>query len=407
MNAQPQVTKTALPSHVDPSRLVHFDMFNIEAVDEEYQKSIARFHEPGIPDIFYTPENGGHWVFTRDEDIHYAFTHPELFSSTLFFVPKEKNPDPPLYPMMSDAPDHPRLRALLAPAFTPRMIMSLTDKARSLAIQLIEGFKPTGGCEFMKEFAYVLPIAVFLGMVDLPESDRPMLQALSDQHVRPANPQEHIDSMTNLIAYAKDKLKERRANPGDDLISFLIKARLDGKPLDEHMMAGMVVLLLLAGLDTVASLMGFFARFLALSPPHRHQLIARPDLTGDAVEELIRRFGVANPGRVVMKDFDYKGVQFRAGDMLILVTVFTGLDDRKYENPLEVNFERPVITHAAFGLGPHRCLGSTLARAELRIFLEEWLPRIPEFAIKPGEHLQISTGTVAGIHRLPLVWPAV
>jgi cytochrome P450 len=394
----------SIPSHVDPSRLVPFDMFNLAAVDGEYQLAAARYLQADIPDIFYTTANGGHWVFRRTEDIHHALSHPETYSANKMFVPKEKNPDPPLRPLMSDPPEHAKFRSLLAPAFSPKVVARLAEKARTLTIELVEELKPKGECEFVSEFAERLPIVIFMDMVGLPDSDRDMLMEFGEQHVRPLTAQHHIDSMRNLHAYSVQKIKERRANPGEDLISVLTQSKIDGQLVDDAALAGVIILLLVAGLDTVASSLGAFAKFLAESPSHRHQLLKHPELASDAVEELMRRFAVATSGRMVTTDHEYGGVQFKAGDMLIMPTIFTGLDAEKFDDPLKVDFERPVITHGAFGLGQHRCIGSTLARSELRVFLEEWLPRIPDFSVKPGVELAIRSGTVSGLTRLPLVW---
>ncbi len=380
-------------------------MFHVEMVDGEYQLGAARYQRSEIPEIFYTPANGGHWVFTRNADIEHALSTPELFSATKAYVPIEKNPNPPLVPMMADPPDHAKYRALLAPAFLPRSIMALTQSARELSIALINGFKPRGECEFISEFGHVLPVGIFLRMVDLPESDRKMLQGWSDAYVRPVSLESHQETLANLKNYALTKIRERRANPGDDLITSISRAKVDGKAMDDDAIAALLTLLLLAGTDTVGSTMGFFARFLALSPPSRRQLLDHPDLIPDAVDELMRRYTVTTIGRVVAKDHEYKGVTFRAGEMLILPLIFTGLDPTEHKDPLTVNFTRPDMSHGAFGMGVHRCIGAVLARAELKIFLEEWLPRIPDFSIKQGEPVVVTSGTVSGIRRMVLAWP--
>ena len=166
----------------------------------------------------------------------------------------------------------------------------------------------------------------------------------------------------------------------------------------------MIFLLLVGGLDTVASAMGFAARFLATSEAHRRELIEHPERIPDAVEELLRRFPVVNAGRVVVRDMEYKGVEMRAGDQIIMPTTLHGVDDRKFDDPLKVDFARPTPIHSTFGNGAHRCPGSLLARTELKIFLEEWLKRIPDFRIKPGTTPQVRAGVNATLCSLQLVW---
>jgi len=184
----------------------------------------------------------------------------------------------------------------------------------------------------------------------------------------------------------------------------LTKAQVDGRPITDEELVPMVSLLLIGGLDTVASAMGFAARFLAGSPARRQELIDHPERIPGAVEELLRRFPVVNQGRMVLNDMDYKGVAMKAGDQILMPTTLHGLDDRQFENPMEVNFQRPTPIHSTFGNGAHRCPGSLLARTELKIFLEEWLKRIPNFRIKPGETAGVRAGVNATIFHLPLVW---
>ena len=393
-----------LPPHVDPRRVVEYDMFKVKALDGEYQLGVKRYSQSDIPDIFWTQSNGGHWVFTKTADIEFALSNPDIFSANKMFVPREKNPNPPLTPLMIDPPDHGKYRAMLTPAFTPKAVETLSDGARVRAIELIEGFKAKGGCEFVSEFAERLPIDVFMNMMGLPMEDREHLLEIGEHHVRPPTPQHHIDSMVNLQKYALGKIAERRAKRGDDLISKLIDSKFDGQPLDDNALCGIVVLLLVAGLDTVAAQLGFLARFLAENPKHRKQLVDNPSLIPNATEELLRRYSMVTVGRIAVKDHEIRGVQIKAGDMIIMPTIFVSFDEDRFKNPVEVDFLRDHIFHANFGMGVHRCIGAMLARAELKIFIEEWLKRIPDFRVKPGAEIEINTGTVSGLRRLPLEW---
>lgn len=162
---------------------------------------------------------------------------------------------------------------------------------------------------------------------------------------------------------------------------------------------------LFGGLDTVAGTMGFFARFLAENPAHRQQLIDDPALIPDAIEELMRRFSIPLISRRVTQDLELDGVQMKAGDLVILETCLHGLDERAWLEPMTVDFKRCPRDHMAFGSGIHKCPGANLARSELVIFLEEWLRRIPNFSIKPGDKAMTACGAVMGMLRLPLVWP--
>ncbi len=187
-------------------------------------------------------------------------------------------------------------------------------------------------------------------------------------------------------------------------MSLIANAQIDGKPISPERMFGMFIVVLFGGLDTVASMMGFIARFLAENPLHRRQLIEHPDLMISSVDELIRRFGVANTARLITQDMEYKGILFKKGDQIQLPNALFGLDDRKFSNPLAVDLTRKPVIHAAFGNGPHRCPGSFLARTEIKVFLQEWLKRIPEFRVREGDKPRCGSGSVNGMLYLPLAW---
>jgi len=395
---------TTVPENVPADRVLDFDIYGIDAPDAEYQVAVAKLQAPGIPEFFWTPRNGGHWVVTRGADIEAVLTDYAHFSSSTIVVPKQANGPPPLKPLQVDPPEHTKYRALLAGALSPKAVVPLGEGARRLAIQLIDGFVDRGECEFISAFAQHLPVAIFMSIVDLPESDRKVLTEIAHTVMRGESEEERHGAMMTLGGYGMQKVRERRANPGTDLISTLGLAKVDGELLDDFTLTGMLTLLLLAGLDTVASMLGFFANFLAAHEAHRRQLIEDPSLIPDAVEELLRRFPVATLGREVVTDFEFLGVTLRKGDMVVIPTALDGLDDRKYAAPLEVDFRRKRVPHATFGGGSHRCMGSMLARTELRVFLEEWLKRIPEFSVKPGARIEVRARTVATITSLPLVW---
>jgi cytochrome P450 len=393
-----------VPSHV-PAELVHdFDLYNVAVENGDYHAALKRLHDPGVPDIFWTPRNGGHWVATRGEDIYHIFKDYEHFSSNKLVVPRERNAPVPLPPISLDPPEQAKYRSLFAPALSPKAVSPLGEGARALAVELIEGFYPKGECEFVRDFAQHLPIGIFMRMVDVPSSDRAMLLHWADQQVRPTSEHERESSFHQLFAYAGQKVAERKAKPGSDLISQLTRSQVDGVPITAEALTPMIFLLLVGGLDTVASAMGFAARFLATSPSHRRELIDHPERIPNAVEELLRRFPVVNQGRIVVSDMEYKGVKMRAGDQIILPTTLHGLDDRKFDEPMRVDFSRPAPIHSTFGNGAHRCPGSLLARTELKIFVEEWLKRIPDFRIKPGTAPGVRAGVNATIYSLPLVW---
>ena len=397
MNVQP-----VTPAHAASAPTADFDMFAVKAEGGDYQRAILDVMKIGP--VFWTARNGGHWVLTQSDDIDAVLNNPDVFSASKMFVPREKNPTPPLTPLMIDPPDHTQFRRMIAPAFTPKATAALGERARATARALVADIAPQKQCEFVHAFAERLPIDVFMHMVDLPASDRDHLMQIGEHHVRPPTPQHHIDSMMQLQAYALQKIKERRANPGGDLISELTQQKFDGRALDDTTLVGMVVLLLVAGLDTVSAQLGFFAKFLADHDDHRRQLAADPTLVPKAVEELMRRFAIVTVGRILTRDHAMHGTQMKAGDMIIMPLFCMSADDRRFPRPMDIDFNRPFAPLGAFGRGVHQCVGSMLARAELRVFIEEWLKVIPDFKVAPGAEIAVSSGTVTGLRRLPLAW---
>jgi cytochrome P450 len=395
------------PAHVPEALVRDFDVYGFQPEGPEYQLHLRdALQTEGMPDVFWTPRNGGHWVAARGKYVEHLLKDDEHFSSRQIVMIDALNPNPPFAPLMIDPPDHNKYRQLLMPALSPKAVGALGDKARTMTVELIEGFKAKGECEFIGDFATHVPIAIFMSMLDLPPGDRLELLEIADTLVRGASMEEAFAARAKLEAYTTQKITERRANPGDDLISVVTQAKIDGKPIDEMTLLGMLNLLMTAGLDTVAAMMGFFAHFLANNPDYRRTLTEQPEIIPEAVEELLRRFPIANLGRKVIADCELDGASLKAGEMILAPTAAFGLDDRQFDQPDTVDYARTNKIHETFGDGAHRCMGSMLARVELRIFLEEWLQRIPDFSVKPGANIQAIGANVAGIHHLPLVWEA-
>jgi cytochrome P450 len=188
------------------------------------------------------------------------------------------------------------------------------------------------------------------------------------------------------------------------MVSRIVHGRVGGRALTHEEMHQVLTILLFGGLDTVASAMGFMSRFLAEHPGHRRELVEEPALIPSAIEEMFRRFGVSTTGRIIARDTAYKGIELRKGDVMHVFAGLHGLDERVFPDPLTVDFRRKAVQHATFGNGVHRCPGSFLARTEIKVFLQEWLARIPDFRVKPGERVVTSSGMVNGVLYLPLVW---
>lgn len=289
-------------------------------------------------------------------------------------------------------------------AVSPKALQQLGAEARRLAIELIEGLEPRGRCEFMAEFARHLPMTIFLRMVDLPLSDRERLIGLADAMIRSPDNERRMQVYYEVMGYLDRWVRARGERPGEDLISRIAAIEVDGKPLSHDETLGECAQVLFGGLDTVAGTMGFVMRFMAENPAHRRELAQDSSLIPHAVEELLRRHSIPAVARRLTQDLEFGGVTMKAGDQVMLAPVLHGLDERAWPEPLKVDFHRPITEHFAFGKGVHKCPGASLARRELTILLEEWLARIPDFSIAPGDHPVTTNGQVMGMVRLPLVW---
>lgn len=392
-----------VPSHVPPERIRDVDLYNLPGAHEDVHLAWKKVQDES-PAVFFTPRYGGYWVITRADILDQVWPDFEGFSSRSIAIPR--NPEaPPQLPIEMDPPVHQYFRHPINLAVSPKALQRLSERARALSIELIEGFKPKGECEFVADFAAHVPMEVFLSIVDLPSTDREWLIRRAEIMTRGGEIAAKQQALQEVFGYLEKVIQQRREQPGDDLISRILQIRVGDRPLTHLEALSECSLVLFGGLDTVAGTMGFFARYLATHPEHRRELATHPERIPQAIEELLRRHSIPTISRVVTRDVELDGVTLKAGDYVQLTTCFHGLDERRWENPLEVRFGRCGPTdHMAFGKGVHRCPGANLARGELRVFLEEWLKRIPDFEIKPGAEAVTATGAVAGVLSLPLVW---
>jgi len=398
MSVLPTVEK---PAHVPDELVYDFDFFRPGPEGSDPFEAWTVLH--GLPPLVWTPHNGGHWLATRGEDIPNILKDYENFSSRRAFI--GNNDRPRGVPLEYDPPEHGPLRKVLMPAFTPKAVSRWSEEARRLSIELIEGFRDKGRCEFIADFGQQLPMIIFLKIVDLPLEHREMLVEWVNTGLRSTDAEKRIAARASLNAYIAELIDARTANPGDDLISQAIHADMGGRTMNREEALGLASGLLGGGLDTVAATMGWMAMFLAENPGHRKALCEEPKKIGKAIEELMRRFSIANIARVVKQDMDYLGAPLKEGEQILMASCVHGLDPRSFECPMDVDFSRrDSYKHSTLSHGIHRCVGAPLANQEMKIFLEEWLARIPDFALDPNDPPVKSTGIVHGLVRLPLVW---
>lgn len=397
-----------VPAHVPPE-LVHMFDFRSNLGSCPHQ-AIAALHQG--PRIFYTPvghqsrggAQPGAWVLTKAEDIRYVMQHPEIFSNA---APRAQAMGEAwrLIPIEVDPPEHEKWRALLNPIFAPNRLKAMENGIRAWAIELIDSIATKGECNFIADFAEPYPIGIFLDLLGLPRSDLPMFREWVDIFVHDrARRGEIMMTMKNFIV---DVIAKRRAKPGDgDLVTLVLQMNFDGKPITDIDALGVCFLLFIGGLDTVVNSMSFYFRYLAENPDKQAWLRDNIDGIPDAVEEMLRAFPVVTTSRLALSDTELGGVFIRKGDTVTVSTILSTRDPDEFANPNEIDLTRSPNRHNAFGFGPHRCLGSHLARRELIIALEEFLRRVPPFTLKPGADIVGVGGGVLGINYLPIQWTA-
>ena len=393
------------PDHVPSGRVVDFDLYSVPGAAEDIQLAMRAIQQTS-PDVFWTPRNGGHWVFTRAADIDTAQRDWQTFSNNSYLVPKKPADIPRELPLEVDPPRHTALRRPLTMALLPRTVLAIEDRIAALAAQIIGDIAAKGQCEFVDEVAQVVPICIYLDLVDLPREDRHFLLPITKAVVHGRTPEARRAAQDDLVGYMLDIVRARREKPGDDLLSRLVTVEEDGRRISEADALSYASLVLFGGLDTVAAMLSLVVRFLARNPDHRREMIANLDddaFMRTALEELLRRHGIATTARELTHDHVHDGVLMKQGEMVLVINMLAGFDERHVEDPLTVDLRRHTgNTHAMFGAGPHTCPGAALARRELRIVLREWLRRIPDFAVVGSTSI---TGPVSGLTELRLSWP--
>lgn len=355
------------------------------------------------------PEQDQGWMLARLDTIREVFQHPQTFSSSAV-IPSAPEPAYRLIPEMVDPPEHGSWRRVLGAAFGPKAIEEFDPWVRHRAASLVDNLADTGGCDFVTDFAQQFPNSVFLDILGLPQAELPFFVSAVDKimhgnHADPADARRSADTMREISEYFKQLLAERRRAPQDDLISKALRFKLDGEPVTDDDLLSLLVFLFMAGLDTVAIQLSYSFLHLATHPADRQRVAADPASIPGFVEDLLRVYSFVSPARKVTHDIDFNGCPMKAGQMVYLPLAAANRDPRHFPDPQLVDADRRNNRHIAFGAGPHRCLGSHLARRELKIALEEWHRRIPSYTVDEGVELRES-GQQIGLINLPLHWPA-
>ncbi len=359
--------------------------------------------------IAHTGRFGGGWLPTRYKDVAAIAYDTEHFSSrsiimSNFRPPHEVAPVGGSPPISSDPPFHHDARKLLLPAFTKAAVARQEPATRAFCHSLVDAFGGRAVVDAASEYAQHIPIRVIADMLGFPAEDGPRFREFVENTLEGVNlpPDERIERMQQLFDYLLDQIRDHLDHPRDDLTTFLINAELYGRKLEADHVAGTMALLLIAGIDTTWSAIGASLWHLARSPEDRRRLAADRSLLPTATEEFLRAYAPVTMARLVKEDMQWHGVDMKADDWILLSFPAANRDPAQFDRAGEVVIDREVNRHAAFGLGIHRCVGSHLARMELRVALEVWLERIPGFTLEDPAAVTWSAGQIRGPRTLPI-----
>ena len=362
--------------------------------------------------VAHTERGGGLWMSTRYEDVRDLCAKPEVMSNRqVSVVPLREGTDlladyhtKTLPPVSADPPEHTPLRRLILPFFSPKAVEKYRAFTQSLCNDLIDQFIDRGECDAAVEYAQQITphvIGHLLG-IDTSRSDeftghvsRFMEEGVKDPDLR-------AESMHAMQDYFAELIEQRRGAEGDDYVSQLMQAEVDGKPMSNKLLVNYCVLLLVAGIDTTWSSLGSSLWHFATNPEDRRRLAADPCLFATAIEELLRYYAPVSVGRVAMEDIEVGDRTVRRGERMMLNFPAANRDASAFENADEFVIDRERNRHLSFGVGIHRCVGSNLARMEMDVALRTWFARIPEFELSNADGVTWAAGQIRGARNVPV-----
>jgi len=359
--------------------------------------------------FFLSTAGPGFWVFTSYELCSEANTRPDLFSNeTLEVFRRQDHVMPRMLPIQLDPPEHMKYRNILTSLFTPAAANKHEERFRAICRQLFDRLAQERAFDFMAEVARPLPSSFFLGLMGISEDRTPeitdsLIKATFLTHADDPDGSVRQSCTAQVVAAIIDLIAARRARPQKDLMSEIITREVDGRPLSDDELMRIGILLANAGVETTGGVLGYAFRHLADHPAHRAAIISNPVLGKSATEEFLRVFAVAANSRTAVQDFDFHGCPVRKGDRVVVGLISANRDPAVFGDPEAVMLDRWPNRHMTFGSGPHHCLGAHIARLEIRISLEEWHRRIPDYHVAPGFVPHHHVATTHSFTSLPLI----
>jgi cytochrome P450 len=313
-------------------------------------------------------------------------------------------------PITSDPPEHTWARKMLLPPFTAKSVARFEELTREHCRHLIDQImaRGDGQADAATEYAQQIPPFVIATMLGVPTEMTPQFTKWVREFLEfgPFNPEGAVESRTNILTFVWSQIQDRRQNPKDDLLTYLVQQEVDGKPVPDTHILGTSFLLIVAGIDTTWSSIGSALWHLAQHPEHRRRIINEPEIITSAVEELIRAYSPVTMARLVLAETDVDGAHMCPGEKVLMNFPAGNRDPEVFEHPDEVILDRAKNPHIAFGVGIHRCAGSNLARMEMKVAIQEWLARIPDYRLAgTSDETTWAGGQVRGPRTLPVVFP--
>lgn len=397
---------TELTSRPDLAGLeARFDHHSVEQARDPF--SVYRALREECP-VARSEQQGGFWAVLSYAENEAAFRDPTRFSSETVQVPRgEEWAFPSMPPVTFDPPRHRRLRKLLQPSFSPARVARLEPEIRARAISSIEAVLPLGRADGSKQYGLPIAVNAVVYLLGVPLADEARFAVWIDALVNVHGAADREGSMRagqEMMAYFTDLIAEHRENPKDDLLSLVLEDKEHGVDMDERELYGMVFLFLTAGLDTAWKVIASSLHHLATHDEDRRRLVEQPELIPAACEEFLRYYAPTLMGRVATQDTELGGRAIKQGDLLLLCNGAANRDPKVFHDPEKFIIDRNDARHISFGSGIHRCIGAPIGQLELRIALEEWLRRIPEFRLSDPDSVQWLPGPIWGAYNVDLEW---
>lgn len=400
------ISEVARPSNVPSDRVVDFDIYNPFELEVDLHRAWVRMREGSSHGIVWTPHNEGHWIALDSELISKVLSDSGRFSNRIVLVPKSTSGEAysEFIPLSLDPPRHHPFRKILNDKLHGAAVNVLEADVREQTISLIDAFAANGRCNFVHEFAEQLPLRVFMKLVDLPLENLPELKHLADQFTRPDGSVTPAEATAQFQKYLSPILAERKGSGRTDLLTHIADAKIGERDIAVDEATNLAGQAMVGGLDTVVNFMSFAMLTLAGLPEVQDRIVKDLTVIPKVTSELLRRLPIVSSGREVVDDVVVDGVTLTRGEIVIAPTELYALDPKMNDRPFEVDMDRPVKKQVTFGAGPHICPGQFLARQEIKILLEEWFTRIPNFRLQPGQEIRHRGGITAGTDPFWLEW---